>query len=127
MPPWVVVEVGGAAAQDGPQWSILLGNFCLDVDQVPPKAQAESPLSSSLMRSLNKSLSGSFLSRPPVPLAVWLRLLIFPVFMTPWPRDRLLSVAIEINFVNHEGVWGGDSLETKMMTSLSSPVVGPTG
>jgi hypothetical protein len=69
IPPWVVVEVGGTTAQDGPPWPVLLGNSCLDVGQVPPQAWADSPLFTWLMRSLNKSvfLEAFYLPPPPTP------------------------------------------------------------
>lgn len=84
IPPWVVVEVGGVTAQDAPLWFILLGNSCPDVGQVPPQAWAESPLSTSLMRSLNKSvfLEASYPS-PSVPLAVWLGAVNIPSVYDP--------------------------------------------
>lgn len=65
-----------------PQSVLSLGNPCPDVGQHPPQAWVNAPLSTSLMRRLNKSVP---LAGPPAPQAAWLELLIFPVFMTPWP------------------------------------------
>ena len=80
------------------------------------------------MRRLNKSVP---LAGPRAPQAVWLKLLIFPVFMTPLALPTGSSLlAIGMNFVNQKGAGGGGGggslLESRTMTSPPTPAAGPT-
>ena len=60
------------------------------------------------MRRLNKSVP---LAGPRAPQAVWLKLLIFPVFMTPLaPPTGSSLLAIGMNFVNQKGAGVGGAV-----------------
>lgn len=74
------------------------------------------------MRRLNKSVP---LAGPRAPQAVWLKLLIFPVFMTPLaPLTGSSVLAIGMNFVNQKGAGVGGQPVGIQDHDISTPSCG---